>query len=127
MSLWGAASTLGGATGVAAGGCWPARSGWSSVFLVTLPVSLVAVVAAGASSTTASPARAMFRRPRSRDHHRGGRGARPRGAQPRVRELAGFVILGVAVPVALAAVFIRAERHASEPFVPFDLFSSPIA
>ena len=46
MSLWGAASTLGGATGVIAGGLLAGSFGWSSVFLVTVPVSLAAAVLA---------------------------------------------------------------------------------
>lgn len=46
MSLWGAASTVGGATGVVAGGLLAGTLGWSAVFLVTVPVSLAAVVLA---------------------------------------------------------------------------------
>lgn len=46
MSLWGAASTVGGATGVLAGGLLTGAFGWSSVFLVTLPVTAVAAVVA---------------------------------------------------------------------------------
>ena len=46
MSLWGAASTVGGATGVFAGGLLTGAFGWSAVFLVTLPASLAAVALA---------------------------------------------------------------------------------
>ena len=46
MSIWGAASTLGGATGVALGGLLAGSLGWRSVFLVTVPISVVAVVVA---------------------------------------------------------------------------------
>ena len=46
MSIWGAASGLGGATGVFAGGLLAGTFGWSSVFLVTVPVSVTAVVLA---------------------------------------------------------------------------------
>ena len=46
ISAWGAASTLGGATGVLSGGLLAGSFGWSSVFLVTVPVSLAAVVLA---------------------------------------------------------------------------------
>ena len=46
MATWGAASTLGGATGVAAGGLLAGTVGWRAVFLVTVPVSLTAVVLA---------------------------------------------------------------------------------
>ena len=43
MGAWGAASTLGGATGVVTGGLLAGTVGWRSVFLVTVPVSLAAV------------------------------------------------------------------------------------
>ena len=46
MSIWGAASGLGGATGVFVGGLLAGTFGWSSVFLVTVPVSVTAVVLA---------------------------------------------------------------------------------
>ncbi|GAA2161187.1 MFS transporter [Humibacillus xanthopallidus] len=46
MGLWGAASTLGGATGVMAGGLLVGSFGWSSVFVVTVPVSVAGVVLA---------------------------------------------------------------------------------
>lgn len=39
MSTWGAASTLGGTTGVVAGGLLAGSLGWRSVFLVTVPIS----------------------------------------------------------------------------------------
>lgn len=46
MSVWGAASALGGATGVLAGGLLAGYLGWSAVFLVTVPVSVTAVLLA---------------------------------------------------------------------------------
>ncbi len=46
MSIWGAASGLGGATGVFLGGLLAGTFGWSSVFLVTVPVSVAAVLLA---------------------------------------------------------------------------------
>ena len=46
MSIWGAASGLGGATGVFLGGLLAGGLGWSSVFLVTVPVSTAAVLLA---------------------------------------------------------------------------------
>ncbi|NTW41189.1 MAG: MFS transporter, partial [Cellulomonadaceae bacterium] len=45
MGAWGAASTLGGATGVLAGGLVTAWVGWSGVFFLTLPFTLGALVA----------------------------------------------------------------------------------
>lgn len=46
MSTWGAASALGGATGVMAGGLLVGSFGWSSVFFVTVPVTIAAVATA---------------------------------------------------------------------------------
>ena len=46
MSIWGAASGLGGATGVFLGGLLAGGLGWSAVFLVTVPVSTAAVLLA---------------------------------------------------------------------------------
>ncbi len=46
MGAWGAASTLGGATGVVTGGLLAGSVGWRSVFLVTVPVSVTAVALA---------------------------------------------------------------------------------
>ena len=46
MSAWGAASTLGGATGVLAGGAMTAAWGWSAVFWITVPVTAVATLSA---------------------------------------------------------------------------------
>lgn len=66
MSLWGAASTLGGATGVATGGLLAGSFGWSSVFLVTVPVSLAAAVLAS---------RVLDDSPRSTSHRFDARGA----------------------------------------------------
>lgn len=46
MSIWGAASALGGAAGVMAGGLLVGAFGWSSVFYVTVPISIAAVTLA---------------------------------------------------------------------------------
>jgi MFS family permease len=46
MSLWGAASAVGGATGVFLGGLLTGALGWQSVFLVTVPISVSGVVLA---------------------------------------------------------------------------------
>ena len=56
MSAWGAASTLGGATGVLVGGLLAGSFGWSSVFLVTVPVSVAAVALAPMGPSTRFPA-----------------------------------------------------------------------
>lgn len=46
MSAWGAASAVGGATGVLVGGILAGSFGWASVFLVTAPFSIASVVLA---------------------------------------------------------------------------------
>ncbi len=125
MSLWGAASTLGGATGVAAGGLLTSSLGWSSVFVVTVPVSLAAVVLGKrvlADSTTRA------------SHVFDVRGALSITAavvalvHGATSLAAGhwttFTIIGVAVPAVLIALFIRTERRAPEPLVPLELFGS---
>jgi predicted MFS family arabinose efflux permease len=127
MSLWGAASALGGATGVAAGGLLAGTFGWSSVFLVTVPVSVLAVVVAGRVLDDSNP---------RASHHFDVRGAVSitaavvalvDGALSLVSgDWEEFVTVGVLVPVALAAVFVHAERRAREPLVPLDLFGSPM-
>lgn len=124
MSLWGAASALGGATGVAAGGLLAGSLGWSSVFLVTVPVSLAAVVLAGRLTDSTTRAHHFF----------DVRGAATitaavvtlvHGATSLATgHLATFAIIGLAAPAALAALFIRTERRAAEPLVPLELFKS---
>jgi EmrB/QacA subfamily drug resistance transporter len=127
MSLWGAASALGGATGVAAGGLLSGSLGWSSVFLVTIPVSLVAVLLAGrvlddirgaashrfdalgALTITAAVAAVV----------EGALGL----AEGRWAE---FGLLGLAVPFVLLCVFVHVERRAVEPLVPLELFRSRV-
>lgn len=127
MSLWGAASTLGGATGVAAGGLLAGSFGWSSVFQVTVPVSLVAAVLAS---------RVLDDTPRTSSHRFDARGAVVITAAvvALVHGALGladgrwveFSIVGLGVPVLLGGVFIRTERRAVEPLVPLELFSSRV-
>ena len=124
MSLWGAASALGGATGVMAGGLLVSAYGWSSVFLVTMPVSVAAAVLAG------------------RVLQEGARGGRRRfdwgGAVSSTGSVVGLVHGALAVadhgwtsPPVLAAltasgilftVFIAVERRTVDPLLPLDLF-----
>ena len=126
MSIWGAASALGGATGVMAGGLLVGTFGWSSVFYVTVPVSIAAV------------ALARYVLPE------GARGARRRFDWPGAITITGAVIalvhgaLGIAEhgptsPVVLAflaataallAAFIAIERRTTDPLVPLELFAS---
>lgn len=125
MSLWGAASTVGGATGVFAGGLLAGTFGWPSVFLVTVPAT-VAVVAWA---------------PRLLDDT--ARGSRRRFDALGAVTVTGAVVAlvhgalgaaesGLSVPVvtalATAAVLIGAfvvvERHTVDPLVPLELFGS---
>lgn len=127
MSLWGAASTLGGATGVAAGGLLAGSLGWSSVFLVTVPVSLAAAVLAN---------RVLDESPRTTSHRFDARGAVVITAAvvALVHAALGLTdgpwseldLVGLVVPVLLVAVFIRVERRAVEPLVPLELFRSRV-
>ena len=125
MSLWGAASTLGGATGVAVGGLLAGSVGWPSVFLVTVPVSVVSVVMAGRLLDD-SQKRAV------RNFDLPGAATITAAVVALVHgslnlaagNWAEFAIVGVAIPTALIALFIRAESQATDPLVPLDLFQS---
>jgi EmrB/QacA subfamily drug resistance transporter len=128
MSIWGAASAAGGATGVFLGGILAGTFGWSSVFLVTVPVSVAAVVLA----------RRVLDEPAITVRHRfdwagavtstgavialvhGCLGAAS-GAWTSLSVLSNFAGF-----VALTAAFIRVERRATEPLVPLDLFASRV-
>ncbi len=126
MSLWGAASTVGGATGVMSGGLLAGSFGWSSVFLVTAPVSLAAVVLAG--RVLDADVRGASRRFDARGAVlvtaavvalvHGALGVAAGGwDSPRV-------LLGLAGAAVLLAAFVAVERRAADPLVPLDLFRS---
>jgi EmrB/QacA subfamily drug resistance transporter len=128
MSLWGAASTVGGATGVFAGGLLAGSVGWPAVFLVTVPASLAAVVLA----------------PRVlQDSPRGAR--RPFDVRGAVLITAAVVVLAHAVLGAaegtwssqrvlsalsgaalLLVAFVVVERRTPDPLVPLELFRSRV-
>lgn len=128
MSVWGAASALGGATGVLAGGLLVGFLGWSSVFFVTVPVSTAAVVLA------------------RRVLEEGGRGPRRRLDGRGALMITGAVLAlvhgalavgetGPASPLVLASLgtsaallagFVATERRTADPLVPLELFSSRI-
>ena len=79
MSIWGAASGLGGATGVFLGGLLAGTFGWSSVFLVTVPVSVAAVLLARqVLEEGAARPPPPVRLARRSDHHRGSHRPGPR-------------------------------------------------
>jgi EmrB/QacA subfamily drug resistance transporter len=127
MSLWGAASAVGGATGVFLGGLLTGAFGWQAVFLVTVPVSVSSVLLARRVLQEA-----------------------PHGARHRFDALGAVTITGAVVALvhgalglaetgittstlgslgasaALVVAFIAVERRAAEPLVPLDLFASRV-
>ena len=56
IGAWGAASTLGGATGVVSGGVLAGTIGWRAVFLVTVPVCVAGCRDAGVPAAERGPA-----------------------------------------------------------------------
>ena len=128
MSLWGAASAVGGATGVFAGGLLAGSFGWSSVFLVTVPVSVAAVVLAG--RVLDDGARGARRRFDVRGAVtvtaavvalvHGALGAADRGWT------SGTPVVSLAASALLLAAFVRIERRTPDPLVPLELFRSRV-
>ena len=128
VSVWGAASTLGGATGVLSGGLLAGSFGWASVFLVTVPVSLAAVVLAsqvlqdapvgagrrldvqGAAAVTGAAIALVYGAVAAADHG---------WTSP-------TVMISFATAVLLAAAFVLVERRTVDPLVPLDLFRSRV-
>jgi EmrB/QacA subfamily drug resistance transporter len=126
MSAWGAASTLGGATGVLMGGLLAGSFGWSSVFLVTMPVSIAAVPVAryvleegtsgprrrfdwpGATTSTSAVVALVHGALAAAD---GGWDSPP-------------AIASLAVSAVLGSAFLIIERRAADPLVPLELFRS---
>ncbi|MEP9363028.1 MFS transporter [Nocardioides sp. CN2-186] len=128
MSIWGAASAAGGATGVFLGGILAGTFGWSSVFLVTVPVTVAAVVLArrvldeptftvrhqfdwaGAATSTGAVIALV--------HGCLGAASGDWTSLSVLSSFAGFVVL--------TAAFIRVERRVTEPLVPLNLFASRV-
>lgn len=128
MGAWGAASTLGGATGVVAGGVLAGTVGWRAVFLVTVPVSAGAVLLArrllaedvpgvrrtfdwaGATVLTAAVIALVHGAVDAVDHV---------WTSPRVVGLLGCTVV-------LMAVFLAIERRAQDPLIPLELFRSHV-
>lgn len=128
MSIWGAASAVGGATGVFLGGLLAGSFGWSSVFLVTVPVSVASVVLA----------RRVLDEPATIAQHRfdwpgattitgavialvNGCFGAAEGAWTSPSVLSSFIGF-----IALTGAFIYIERRAAEPLVPLELFRSRV-
>ena len=124
MSMWGAASALGGATGAMAGGLLVGTFGWSSVFFVTVPVSVAAVVLArsvldeaprgarrgfdglGAATITGAVVALVYGALGGADHG---------WTSP-------AVVASLAGSATLLGAFVLIERRTADPLVPLDLF-----
>jgi EmrB/QacA subfamily drug resistance transporter len=128
MSVWGAASALGGATGVLSGGLLSGYLGWSSVFFVTVPATAAAVVLAH---------RVLDEGERGVRRRLDGRGALTiTGAVVALVHAAlaageghptsPAVVLSLAAAATLFALFVAAERRAADPLVPLELFRSRV-
>ncbi|WP_123044825.1 MFS transporter [Cryobacterium tepidiphilum] len=128
VSVWGAASAVGGALGVSVGGLTTAAFGWQGVFLLTVPFSAGAVAcshlvlpragaagtrrsfdAAGAAAVTCTALALVFAVLSIPDH--GWQSPRFLG--------------GLAVAMAAFVMFLIIERRAQDPIVPLALFGSP--
>ena len=126
MGAWGAASTLGGATGVVSGGVLAGTVGWRAVFLVTVPVSLAALALArrvlaedvagvrrtfdwaGAAAVSGAVIALVHGAVDAVDHA---------WTSPRVGGL-------LATSLVLMTAFLAIERRAADPLVPLELFRS---
>jgi EmrB/QacA subfamily drug resistance transporter len=128
MSIWGAASGLGGAAGVFLGGLLAGSFGWSSVFLVTVPVSVAAVACARRVLPDAE------RGPRRRFDWCGAT-AITGSVVALVHSTLGVsedgwtspsVLAGVACSALLLLIFVATERRTADPLVPLELFRSRV-
>lgn len=125
MSAWGAASTLGGATGVVAGGVLAGAYGWSWIFFVTVPLTAAAALLAPL---------VLDASPGTRGHRRFDLvgSATITGAVLALSQAAlclpdhGWsspqVITAVALALGLLVLFVRFERSVPDPLVPLDIF-----
>ncbi|HEY0642402.1 MAG TPA: MFS transporter, partial [Nocardioides sp.] len=126
MGAWGAASTLGGATGVVSGGVLAGTVGWRAVFLVTVPVSLAAAASArrllaedapGVRRTVDWVGAALVTGAVIALVHGAVDAVDPAWTSPRV--LGPFAVSAV-----ILVAFVRVERQVRDPLVPLDLFAS---
>ena len=128
MSIWGAASAVGGATGVLAGGLLSGYLGWSSVFFVTVPASVAAVVLAR---------RLLPESDRGDRRRLDGRGAVTiTGAVAALVHAALAVgdgaptstpvVTSLGAAVVLFGLFVIFERRSADPLVPLELFRSRV-
>ena len=128
MSVWGFVSSAGGAVGVVLGGVLTQTGDWHLIFLLNVPIGIVAIALArpllpsgrgvglaagvdlwGALAITAAPILAVYGILQASD--------------------AGWTSAAVLAPVGLAlvaiAAFVVIERRASAPIVPLRIFRSP--
>lgn len=124
MSAWGAASAIGGATGVLAGGLLAGTFGWSSVFLVRVPVSIAAIVLA--RRVLDDGARGPTRRfdPRGAALVTGAVVALVHGALGAAEQgwRSSATIASLAGAAVLLAAFVAVERRTADPLIPLTLF-----
>jgi MFS family permease len=126
MSIWGAASGLGGATGVLAGGLLAGSFGWSSVFLVTVPVTVTAALLARRVLPEGARGRRRGFDWRGAATISGAVIALVHGALGVPQEGWGSpsVLVSLAVSALLLAAFLAAERRTADPLVPLAIFRS---
>ncbi|WP_296604042.1 MFS transporter [Nocardioides sp.] len=128
MSLWGAASAVGGATGVLAGGLLAGTFGWSSVFLVTVPATLAGLVLARrVLDDTPRGVRRRFDAPGAVTITaavlalvEGALGAADHGPT------SPDVVLALGATAVFLGMFVAIERHTEDPLVPLELFASRV-
>ncbi|WP_210481138.1 MFS transporter [Naasia sp. SYSU D00948] len=123
MSAWGAASTVGGAVGVALGGGVTAALGWPAVFWLTVPITTLAALAAmrlpadasrtrrvrfdtaGAAGITGAAVAVIYTALAVPDHGLG---------SPQV-------LIGAAATLTAIGAFVVLERRAADPIIPLAL------
>ena len=127
MGAWSAASAVGGAAGVVLGGLLAGSFGWRANFLVTVPVTLVAAVAA----RRLLPADETGPRPRVDALGAALLATTTIALVHGVLDAASGgwatarVVLSLAVAMVAGVGFVVTERRASEPLIPVGLFRSP--
>jgi predicted MFS family arabinose efflux permease len=128
MSMWGAASTAGGATGVVLGGVLAGSLGWRSIFLVSVPVTLTAAVVAWRVLPAGDEG------PRRRFDALGAAllAFATIALVHSVLDAADggwttpSVLVSLAASVAAAVAFVAVEHRTAEPVVPLELFRSRV-
>jgi EmrB/QacA subfamily drug resistance transporter len=125
MSIWGASSALGGATGVMTGGLLTGYLGWSAVFYVTVPASVAAILLAprvlpvGARSERRRldvPGAVLITGAVLALVH-GSLAVGDGGGRP-------SAVAGLLLSATLLVTFVARERRAADPLVPLELFRS---